>query len=205
MIRENYLIKFPTLPQQQFKPVKILTSKNQRQRCCSYSIAISIYTEEIQFSPFKYFGTGSHNESHFFSVVKVYLAYEAIIIVYKRRICCIQLRIILSIILLIREAKNLDPFLRKLRERRSVKFGTVIHYKEEERRKLTFFLKQCKITIINLNLKCWAGQPHTRGSSTTQGTVHRRRCKNTAGLESLSIYKYVKQNLWTPFYEKYVD
>ena len=40
-----------------------------------------------------------------------------------------------------------------------------------------------------------------RGSSTTQATVHRRRCKNTADLESLSIYKYVKQKLWTPFYE----
>ena len=38
---------------------------------------------------------------------------------------------LLSIILLIREAKTLDPFLRKLHGRRSVKFGTVIHYKEE--------------------------------------------------------------------------
>ena len=37
----------------------------------------------------------------------------------------------ISIILLIREAKTLDPFLRKLLGRRSVKFGTVIHYKEE--------------------------------------------------------------------------
>ena len=36
----------------------------------------------------------------------------------------------ISIILLIREAKTLDTFLRKLRGRRSVKFGTVIHYKE---------------------------------------------------------------------------
>ena len=40
-----------------------------------------------------------------------------------------------------------------------------------------------------------------RGSSTTQATVHRMRCKNTADLESLSIYiyKYVKQKLWTLF------
>ena len=37
----------------------------------------------------------------------------------------------ISIILLIREAKSLDPFLRKLRGRRSVKFDTVIHHKEE--------------------------------------------------------------------------
>ena len=35
------------------------------------------------------------------------------------------------ILLLLRETKTLDPFLRKLRGRRSVKFGTVIHYKEE--------------------------------------------------------------------------
>ena len=99
-----------------------------------------------------------------------------------------------TIILLIREAKSLDPFLRKLRGRRSVKFGTVIDYIEKECRMLIFFKIMPKITIINHNLKCCAGQPHTRCSSTTQATVHRRRCKNTAGLGSLSIYKYVKQN-----------
>ena len=38
---------------------------------------------------------------------------------------------LLSYILLIREAKTLDPFLRKLRGCRSMKFGKVIHYKEE--------------------------------------------------------------------------
>jgi hypothetical protein len=43
------------------------------------------------------------------------------------------------------------------------------------------------------------------GSSTTQATVHRRRYKNTGGLESLSKYKYVKQKLWTPFYEKNIQ
>ena len=42
-----------------------------------------------------------------------------------------KIRISISIILLIREAKTLDPFLRKFRGRRSVKFGTDIHYKEE--------------------------------------------------------------------------
>ena len=41
--------------------------------------------------------------------------------------------------LLIREAKTLDPFLRKLRGRRSVKFGTVIDYIEEKCRMLIFF------------------------------------------------------------------
>ena len=45
-----------------------------------------------------------------------------------------------SIILLIREAKTLDPFLRKLRGRRSVKYGTVIDYIEEKCRMLIFFL-----------------------------------------------------------------
>ena len=55
----------------------------------------------------------------------------------------------LSIILLIREAKTLDPFLRKLRGHRSVKFGTVILYKEKECRMLIFFFKiMPTITII---------------------------------------------------------
>ena len=51
----------------------------------------------------------------------------------------------------------------------------------------------------------WLAAYKALQSSTTQATVHRRRCKNTSGLESLSIYKYVKQKLWTSFYEKYVD
>ena len=61
----------------------------------------------------------------------------------------LQNKNLLSIILLIREAKTLDPFLRKLRELRSVKFGTVILYKEEECRMLIFcFQIMPKITII---------------------------------------------------------
>ena len=63
----------------------------------------------------------------------------------------------ISIILLIREAKTLDPFLRKLCGHRSVKFGTVILYKEEECRMLIFFKMMPRITIIIHNLKCWAG------------------------------------------------
>jgi len=47
----------------------------------------------------------------------------------------------LSIILLIREAKSLDPFLRKLRGRRSVKFDTVVDYIEKECRMLIYFKK----------------------------------------------------------------
>ena len=43
-----------------------------------------------------------------------------------------------SYILLIREAKTLNPFLRKLRGRRSVKFGTVIDYIEECRMHIFF-------------------------------------------------------------------
>jgi hypothetical protein len=38
---------------------------------------------------------------------------------------------IIYYLLLLREAKALDPFLPKLRGRRSVKFSTVIHYKED--------------------------------------------------------------------------
>jgi len=60
--------------------------------------------------------------------------------------------------LLIREAKTLDPFLQKWRGRRSVKFGVVILYKEEKCRMLIFFKKiMPKITIINDNLKLCAG------------------------------------------------
>ena len=63
----------------------------------------------------------------------------------------------LSYILLIREAKPLDLFLRKFCER-SVKFGTVIDYIEEKCRMLIFFFEVMpKITKINHNLKCWAG------------------------------------------------
>ena len=50
-----------------------------------------------------------------------------------------QKLLLLSIILLIREAKTLDPFLRKLRGRWSVKFGTVILYKEEKCRMVILF------------------------------------------------------------------
>ena len=57
---------------------------------------------------------------------------------------------ILSIILLIRETKSLDPFLRKLRRRRSVKFDTVIVYIEKEYRMLIFFKNNSyKIDYIN--------------------------------------------------------
>ena len=62
------------------------------------------------------------------------------------------------------------------------------------------------ISIINHNSKCWAVQPHTRGISTTQVAVHRRRCYNTAGLESLLCkYEYLKQNVWTIYYENCAD
>ena len=46
--------------------------------------------------------------------------------------------LILSYILLIREAKTLDPFLRKLRGCRSVKFGRVVVYMNKKCRMLIF-------------------------------------------------------------------
>ena len=44
-----------------------------------------------------------------------------------------------------------------------------------------------------------------KGQLYNTGDCSQKALKNTAGLESLSIYKYVKQKLWIPFYEKYAD
>ena len=49
------------------------------------------------------------------------------------------------------EQKTLDLFFRKLRGRRSVKFGTVIAYMEKECRMPIFKKIMPKISIINLN------------------------------------------------------